>query len=83
MRNSNFLEIVNHPTVASSGIAATLLDGGRTAHSTFKISINVARQQHPVCNIAKHSDLAKLIRQCQLIIFDESTMSHNKLIEAQ
>jgi hypothetical protein len=27
--------------VASSGIAATLLSGGRTAHSTFKFPLNV------------------------------------------
>jgi len=27
--------------VASSGIAATLFSGGRTAHSTFKLSLNV------------------------------------------
>ena len=27
--------------VASSGIAATLLDGGRTAHSVFKLPLNI------------------------------------------
>ena len=27
--------------VASSGIAATLLDGGRTAHSAFKLPLNI------------------------------------------
>ncbi|XP_073532421.1 uncharacterized protein [Phyllobates terribilis] len=39
--------------VASSGIAATLLKGGRTAHSTFKLPLNLSHSDSPVCNIAK------------------------------
>lgn len=41
--------------VASSGIAATLLDGGRTAHSTFKIPLNLNQTESPTCNIGKNS----------------------------
>ncbi|KAF0768422.1 ATP-dependent DNA helicase [Aphis craccivora] len=37
--------------VASSGIAATLLIGGRTAHSTFKLPLNVLYDTECVCPI--------------------------------
>ncbi|GFV33810.1 ATP-dependent DNA helicase, partial [Trichonephila clavipes] len=37
--------------VASSGIAATLLSGGRTAHSVFKLPLNLASEETPTCNI--------------------------------
>ncbi|KAI5397537.1 hypothetical protein KIW84_063379 [Lathyrus oleraceus] len=46
---------------ASSGIAATLLPGGRTAHSRFKIPIDI--QPSSICGIEKQKDLADLIRQ--------------------
>lgn len=39
--------------VASSGIAATLLDGGRTAHSVFKLPLNIQNNRDAVCNIKK------------------------------
>ncbi|XP_062519604.1 uncharacterized protein LOC134194679 [Corticium candelabrum] len=39
--------------VASSGIAATLLTGGRTAHSAFKLPLNLSHTETPTCNIAK------------------------------
>ncbi|CAF5072937.1 unnamed protein product, partial [Rotaria sp. Silwood1] len=37
--------------VASSGIAATLLHGGRTAHSTLKLPLNLTQCEAPLCNI--------------------------------
>ncbi|KDQ08678.1 hypothetical protein BOTBODRAFT_85219, partial [Botryobasidium botryosum FD-172 SS1] len=52
--------------VASSGIAALLLPGGRTAHSTFKIPIPIL--EGGICPIAKDSPLAELIRETRLII---------------
>lgn len=58
--------------VASSGIAAYLLPGGRTAHSRFKIPLNVDADS--VCNITKQSNLAQLIMQASLIIWDEAVM---------
>ncbi|XP_076298040.1 uncharacterized protein LOC143217539 [Lasioglossum baleicum] len=68
--------------VASSGIAATLLPGGRTAHSTFKIPIDLDRSETPICNISRNSDLAKVIQDCHLIVWDECTMANKKAIEA-
>ncbi|GJT50946.1 ATP-dependent DNA helicase PIF1-like protein [Tanacetum coccineum] len=56
--------------VASSGIAALLLEGGRTAHSRFAIPINVVDDS--MCHIVADSDLADLIRKANLIIWDEA-----------
>ena len=52
--------------VVSSGIAALLLDGGRTAHSRFKIPIPCTKIS--TLNISKGSDLANLINRAKLII---------------
>lgn len=68
--------------VASSGIAATLLTGGRTAHSTFKLPFNLARTESPVCNISRSSAMAKVLQQTRLIVWDECTMSHRGALEA-
>lgn len=68
--------------VASSGIAATLLTGGRTAHSTFKLPLNLANEETPTCNISKTSNRGALLQQCKLIVWDEYTMSHKRAIEA-
>ncbi|XP_071718522.1 uncharacterized protein [Rutidosis leptorrhynchoides] len=58
--------------VASSGIATLLLTGGRTAHSRFKIPINV--QEDSFCSIKKDSELATLLNKAKLIIWDEALM---------
>ncbi|KIH61447.1 hypothetical protein ANCDUO_08283 [Ancylostoma duodenale] len=51
--------------VASSGIAATLLDGGRTAHSALKLPLDLARSENPVCNISKGSGKAQVLKMCK------------------
>lgn len=66
--------------VASSGIAALLLPGGRTSHSRFKIPLNI--QEHPVCAIKKNTHLAHLIQQTSLIIWDEAPVNHRHCFEA-
>ncbi|XP_059221537.1 uncharacterized protein LOC131996104 [Stomoxys calcitrans] len=69
--------------VASSGIAATLLEGGRTAHSTFKLPLKIATDDNKsVCSISKQSNTGKLIRDCSLIVWDEATMSNKTSVEA-
>ncbi|VDI62821.1 Hypothetical predicted protein [Mytilus galloprovincialis] len=65
--------------VASSGIAAELLSGGRTAHSTFKIPIPILETS--TCNISKQSILAESIRTASIIIWDEAPMVHKHVIE--
>lgn len=68
--------------VASSGIAATLLEGGRTAHSAFKLPLNLQTIDEPTCNIAKNSAMAKVLQNCKIIIWDECTMAHKRALEA-
>jgi len=57
----------------SFGIVATLLLGGRTAHSRFNLPFDV--EPNFICNIKKHKDLAKLIRVAAAIIWDEAPMT--------
>ena len=66
--------------VASSGIAAQLLPGGRTAHSRFKIPLS--NDINAVCNITPNSNLGELIRKTSLIIWDEVPMQHKACFEA-
>ncbi|EOA28676.1 hypothetical protein CARUB_v10024900mg [Capsella rubella] len=66
--------------VASSGIAATLLPNGRTAHSRFKIPIDL--HQDSICNISRGSMLAELLEKTDLIIWDEAPMCHRFAFEA-
>ncbi|KAJ7603034.1 PIF1-like helicase-domain-containing protein, partial [Mycena polygramma] len=52
---------------ASSGIAALLLPGGRTSHSTFKIPVDGLNPES-FCSIPKNSQLADMLRKVRLII---------------
>lgn len=67
-------------SVASSGITALLLPGGKTAHSTFKIPLDP--DLHSVCNFKKDSTRADLIREASLIIWDKAPMTHQLAFEA-
>jgi hypothetical protein len=53
--------------VASSGIAALLLDGGRTAHSRFKIPVQ-GLNSTSTCYISRVSKLATLLQAAALIV---------------
>ncbi|XP_076920154.1 uncharacterized protein LOC143581216 [Bidens hawaiensis] len=66
--------------VASSGIASLLLTGGRTAHSRFKIPINLTEDS--ICSFDPQSEVADLIKQTSLIIWDEAPMIHKHAFEA-
>ncbi|XP_071740486.1 uncharacterized protein [Rutidosis leptorrhynchoides] len=66
--------------VASSGIASLLLNGGRTAHSRFVIPINITEDSF--CSINVNSQLADLLRETSLIIWDEAPMIHKHCFEA-
>lgn len=68
--------------VASSEIAANLLDGGRTAHSALKLPLNIQSVENAVCNIKKNSGMSEVLKQCHIIIWDECTMAHKNAIEA-
>ncbi|XP_071904281.1 uncharacterized protein [Coffea arabica] len=64
---------------ASCGVAASILPGDRTAHSRFKIPIDMNSVN--MCKISKQSALAKLIQATKLIIWDEAPMAHKTGIE--
>lgn len=66
--------------VATSGIAALLLPGGRTAHSRFHIPLNP--NEDSTCAINKGTQLAELIMQTSLIIWDEAPMANKYCFEA-
>jgi hypothetical protein len=65
--------------VASSGIASLLLLGGRTAHSRFKISIDL--HDESICNITQQMKVAELVHKVNLIIWDEAPMMHCRAFE--
>ena len=60
--------------VASCGIAALLLQGGRTAHSRFHIPLNITDET--TCEIKQGSHLAELLKKTSLILWDEAPMAH-------
>uniref|UniRef100_A0A2N9F6K5 ATP-dependent DNA helicase n=1 Tax=Fagus sylvatica TaxID=28930 RepID=A0A2N9F6K5_FAGSY len=66
--------------VASSGIAALLLPGGRTAHSRFQIPIKVGDES--TCSIKQGTHAAELMSKVSLIIWDEAPMAHRNCFEA-
>ncbi|XP_052193902.1 uncharacterized protein LOC127802229 [Diospyros lotus] len=66
-------------TVASSGIASLLLVGGRTAHSTFSIPLDVLDNSN--YGLSKQSLQAELFRETKLIIWDEVPMQHRHCVE--
>lgn len=66
--------------VASSGIASLLLPSGRTAHSRFKIPLDITNDS--TCHIKKNTQLAHLLSETALIIWDEAPMSDRKCFEA-
>jgi hypothetical protein len=66
--------------VASSGTASLLLEGGRTAHSRFKIPLDV--NETSSCGIKPRSPVAELLRRTKLIVWDECSMISRHLFEA-
>ncbi|KAJ4781736.1 hypothetical protein LUZ62_065993 [Rhynchospora pubera] len=67
-------------TVASSGLSSLLLDGGVTAYSRFKIPLKL--REGSTCEIKKNTNLAQLLRETSLIIWDEAPMSNKFCFEA-
>ncbi|XP_062232985.1 uncharacterized protein LOC133930365 [Phragmites australis] len=65
---------------ATSGVAASILPGGRTAHSRFKIPLSI--DDGAFCSFTKQSGIAKLLRTASLIIWDEASMTKRQAVEA-
>ncbi|XP_075092004.1 uncharacterized protein LOC142172125 [Nicotiana tabacum] len=64
---------------ATSGVAASILPGGRTAHSRFKITIDIDKNFS--YNISKQSSTASLIRDAKLIVCDEVSMAKKRMLD--
>ncbi|KAI3985965.1 hypothetical protein MKX01_039047 [Papaver californicum] len=77
-----YLRTEGHIAIATttSGIAATMMPGGRTAHSRFKIPVPAISTS--TCNIGVKDGLEDLIRKANLIILDEATMANRYAFEA-
>ncbi|XP_057518502.1 uncharacterized protein LOC130799428 [Amaranthus tricolor] len=65
---------------ATSGIAASNIPTGRTAHSRFKLLVDCG--QSFTCNVGKQSSVASLIKEISLIIWDEASMARRENIES-
>ena len=66
--------------IVTSGVSASIMPGGRTAHSRFKIPLNL--EEGASCNFTKQSGTAKLLRMAKLILWDEATMTKRQAVEA-
>ncbi|XP_066381900.1 uncharacterized protein [Miscanthus floridulus] len=75
VRSLNLIAIAT----ATSGIAASIMPGGRTAHSRFKVPIKL--DANSMCNFTKQSGTAMLLRDASLIIWDEVAMTKRQAIE--
>ncbi|KAL6592973.1 hypothetical protein ACP70R_049269 [Stipagrostis hirtigluma subsp. patula] len=65
---------------ATSGVAASIMPGGRTAHSRFKIPLTL--EYGAFCSFTKQSGTAKLLQTASLIIWDEVSMTKRQAVEA-
>jgi len=65
--------------VASCAIAALLIPGGRTAHSRFRIPLNITDES--TCEIKHGTHLAGLLKKTSVIIWDEAPMANRNCFE--
>jgi hypothetical protein len=64
----------------TSGVVASIMPGGRTTNSCFKIPLTL--DDGAFCTFIKQSGTAKLLRTASLIIWDEVTMMKRQGVEA-
>ena len=62
---------------AWSGIAAVLLERGRTCHSRFGLTVPLSEQS----TIGAQTDKAEVLRQARLILWDEAPMAPKDALE--
>ncbi|XP_071909650.1 uncharacterized protein [Coffea arabica] len=66
--------------VATPRIAASILPGGRTAHSRFKIPLDFSKSK--TCQLNKQGSVAKLVSQSKSILWDKASMARQETVEA-
>ena len=67
-------------SVASSGVAALLLEGGTTVHFRFKVPLKV--HETSTCGLSLQDPGADVIRRAKICIWDEAPMAHKHQVEA-
>ncbi|XP_071699316.1 uncharacterized protein [Rutidosis leptorrhynchoides] len=72
--------VYGHGGTALPGIASLLLPSGRTAHSRFKLPIDLTDES--MCNVNKNTQMAKLLESTDLIVWDEEPMNNKRCFEA-
>jgi hypothetical protein len=75
VRSMNLIAIAT----ATSGIAASIMPGGCTAHTHFKIPIKL--DNNTVCSFTKQSRTTELLRRAALVIWDEVAMTKRQAVE--
>jgi hypothetical protein len=63
----------------TSGIAASIMPGGRTAHSVFKIPIKIS--DGSICKFSKQSDTTDPLHRAALVIWDEVAIKKRQSVE--
>ena len=71
---------INVLPVAWTGIAANLLEDGKTVHTAFKLPLNIHEQT--TCNIYPNTNNGVFLKNVQVIIWDEITMTSKYAFEA-
>ncbi|XP_022872027.1 uncharacterized protein LOC111391107 [Olea europaea var. sylvestris] len=75
VRSQNLIALAT----ASSGVSASLLPGGRTAHSRFKIPLEIVGEVN--CSVSKQSTLGTLLKMSNLILQDKAPMVNRCAVE--
>jgi len=69
----------NNIAAATTGIAAVVLLGGRTAHSAYKIPLNARPDMKP--RLYAHLELGEAIKKADVLIIDEISMMHCHVLD--
>ena len=75
VRSMNLIAIAT----TTSGIVASIMPGGRTAHSRFKIPIKL--DNNTMCSFTKQSGTTELLHRDALVIWDEVAMTKRQAVE--
>lgn len=65
--------------MASSGVASLLLPNGRTAHSRYRIPIDI--DELSICDIKRGTKLAELLTETALMIWDGALMTNHQCLK--
>ena len=65
---------------ATSSVVASIMPGGRTAHSRFKIPLTI--DNGAFCTFMKQSGTTKLLQASSLIIWDKASMTKRQSVKA-